>query len=465
MSENIPYIIAEDGYYYVAYKEKVKSPYIVVSSKGVANGLSEEYNDGWDFGPDSYSPTSTSAIPYTQTCGLYEAEMYHIANGTGLPFLKSGKYVVNSPMPPISSTKDAALGFIGEDLATTIINLNYSSSTAFFTISPDSLDVFAYMNFRFHNFVVSNTTNGTAPFFDADFTGATSANTNVLELSDFVFGNQVGSTAINASGFQEIECKAIENYGSILNFNAQLIDYFGYSSGTGRLRVSGGVAFIYGANLVSINADINLVAIYGGGYNGSGFLGIGGNAQQSNISIGSLHIMDMMSGGGPGGAFIVINLDSGYTATVDNLMLDNITANGLTANTAFVSYPFGGGLVANNVFKRGISSNTDYVYTGIPENSPSLPTNPPASGTVYQNTNTYGIEIDLPAYATTSATAGYVTVAKGATSTPTAIGNQYVSGSTSDTSEQIIRLRVPAGWYYSFTASGVTFTTASVFAE
>ena len=76
MSENIPYIIAEDGYYYVAYKEKVKVPELTVSAKGVANGLSEEYNDGWDFGPDSYSPTSTSAIPYTQTAGIKEAVNY-----------------------------------------------------------------------------------------------------------------------------------------------------------------------------------------------------------------------------------------------------------------------------------------------------------------------------------------------------------------------------------------------------
>ena len=76
MSENIPYIIAENGYYYVAYKEKVKVPELVVSSKGIANGLSEEYNDGWDFGPDSYSPTSTSAIPYTETSGIQEAGEY-----------------------------------------------------------------------------------------------------------------------------------------------------------------------------------------------------------------------------------------------------------------------------------------------------------------------------------------------------------------------------------------------------
>ena len=76
MSETIPYIIAENGYYYVAYKEKVKVPEIVVSSKGIANGLSEEYNDGWDFGPDSYDPNSTAKIPYTQTSGTQEAVNY-----------------------------------------------------------------------------------------------------------------------------------------------------------------------------------------------------------------------------------------------------------------------------------------------------------------------------------------------------------------------------------------------------
>ena len=80
MSENIPYIIAENGFYYVAYKEKVKVPEVVVSAKGVANGLSEEYNDGWDFGPDSYNPNSTANTPYTQTSGILEAVNYSYGN-------------------------------------------------------------------------------------------------------------------------------------------------------------------------------------------------------------------------------------------------------------------------------------------------------------------------------------------------------------------------------------------------
>ena len=107
----------------------------------------------------------------------------------------------------------------------------------------------------------------------------------------------------------------------------------------------------------------------------------------------------------------------------------------------------GGNHIAAGQRDRGIGVLTD---------------NPPVSSKVYQNSATNSLIVYLPGYATTAGTAGYVTVAKGATSTPSAIGNQYVSGDTSDTSEQIIRLRVPANWYYEFTASGVTFGTAVV---
>ena len=103
---NIAYIIAENGFYYVAYKEKVKVPEIVVSAKGVANGLSEEYNDGWDFGPDSYDPNSTANPPYTQTSGIQEAHLYRVSLAQQLPsgtpysfipkvMIMAGTYVCN----------------------------------------------------------------------------------------------------------------------------------------------------------------------------------------------------------------------------------------------------------------------------------------------------------------------------------------------------------------------------------
>ena len=73
----IQYVIQEDGFWYVASKDRTPGvPEITVSTKGVANGLSTEYNDGYDFGPDSYDPTSTANPPYTQTSGIQEAWSY-----------------------------------------------------------------------------------------------------------------------------------------------------------------------------------------------------------------------------------------------------------------------------------------------------------------------------------------------------------------------------------------------------
>ena len=46
-------------------------------AKGVINGLSNQPNDGADFGPDTYNPNYTgSGIPYTQTSGIQEAIDY-----------------------------------------------------------------------------------------------------------------------------------------------------------------------------------------------------------------------------------------------------------------------------------------------------------------------------------------------------------------------------------------------------
>ena len=70
----IPYVIQEGSFWYVAYKER--NPFsngITVSAKGIANHMSEEINDGCDFGPDSYNPNSTANPPYTQTSGIQEA--------------------------------------------------------------------------------------------------------------------------------------------------------------------------------------------------------------------------------------------------------------------------------------------------------------------------------------------------------------------------------------------------------
>lgn len=94
------------------------------------------------------------------------------------------------------------------------------------------------------------------------------------------------------------------------------------------------------------------------------------------------------------------------------------------------------------------------------------PASPLASGTVYQNTTGTPITIYQPAYASTAGTAGSVAVALGTSSTPSTLYTQYVSGATSSTAPMTLPpLRVPPGWYYSFTISGTTLLDAQIQGE
>ena len=54
-------------------------PYIEVSSKGIANGLSSVINDGADFGPDTTKGATAPGqygSPYTTTTGVQEGIKY-----------------------------------------------------------------------------------------------------------------------------------------------------------------------------------------------------------------------------------------------------------------------------------------------------------------------------------------------------------------------------------------------------
>ena len=83
------YIIQTDGYWFVeAHDVDPSKGYISVSAKGIVNGLSNQPNDGADFGPDTYNPNySGSGIPYTQTNGIQEAWDYAVnQNGLNIRF-------------------------------------------------------------------------------------------------------------------------------------------------------------------------------------------------------------------------------------------------------------------------------------------------------------------------------------------------------------------------------------------
>ena len=208
--------------------------------------------------------------------------------------------------------------------------------------------------------------------------------------------------------------------------------------------------------------NVNVTAIYRAAYYFANMSFIACNINAHIQLQGKRSMMMLVSGGNLGGE---IYISGGYHF----IYINSIWWSYLTNDTAYVSISSGAtlsSLILENIYFTGSALNMvdnsgtiNYFKFTSPNASsstlpiinvkisPSISANPPVSGTVYQNTNGYDIEIDLPVYATTSGTAGYVTIAKGSTDTPTTISNQYVSGDTSSTSTQIIRLRVPAGWY------------------
>ena len=454
----IQYVIQEDGFWYVASKDRTPGvPEITVSAKGVANGLSTEYNDGYDFGPDSYDPNSTASIPYTQTSGIQEAWNYCIIHKIGKIKLLSGNFVINSPLYLL----------FDREIITIEGSLNYG------------YDLSSTTNMS----VIVNKTSGTTPYVQI---GSTSGST-----AGIPFGlNGIGFLGNNSSsdGIVTVNTQNFWNNVNTANFSSQ---YGVRIIGAGNLHifrdcwingdtsVSGNSVFrVDGIDTVTsytINGTVIDVQgrpeIYMPGTQIAGEIAsystgtVGLDIADANL-FGSpyLHIrnvetliLDENAYSGAGNQNVISTL---YPENFTTL----ITANGVSKSSWLILQTnIGSSLTQSANFSNG--NIVRIIPNPIITLSPTLSANPPVSDTVYQNTNPYDIEIDLPSYASTAGTAGYVTLAKGSTSTPTSIGNQYVSGDTSDTSEQIIRLRVPAGWYYSFTASGVTFGTASVFAE
>ena len=570
MSENIPYIIAENGYYYVAYKEKVKVPYIVVSSKGVANGLSEEYNDGWDFGPDSYSPTSTSAIPYTETDGIEEAWNYVRSFATSdsafLPKvqLTAGNFIIHSPIylkytsPPADAqnvspygnssavTSPSIVGSGGANGQGNYVPLNttitcaddfpkgeyaialilpdtawYSGATnpqwvggifENFTLDNNNLGagicLLQFGNSNAKNIAIQNSTVPSPVLTQGISTTQQSYQTGAFvytttddsgEFSDFSHIQIRSGTGTYEDGFVIYNNAGIATFNSLwcsggatrYAFNVTSDTIFqmkfencesdpsggwtgsvpsGYPQAAGWVINSGQVIIENNGTFVGAPSDGPYIYNLGrlilvGGY----FQGYSGASSATNYIIETTANPVLASGATFGynseyfGVFKTLNADN--VSNTQQIFIGCIYIDSNTGTPAYNQFSINWGSSPTWASNISVSPFWDSQNRYLGGFSPTLTANPPVSGTVYQNQNPYPIEIDLPAYAPTSGTAGYVTIAKGSTDTPTAIANQYISGDTSSTSTDIIRLRVPAGWYYEFTSSGVTFGTASAFAE
>jgi hypothetical protein len=400
MSENIPYIIAEDGYYYVAYKEKVKVPEIVVSSKGVANGLSEEYNDGWDFGPDSYSPTSTSAIPYTKTSGIQEAWNYAVSVAVNYNItlssilapayyfipeihLLSGVFIIKKGINLSSSLKIQNFKLTGDQSMSPYIVME--TNDGLFTFDPST---FANTNLEIDN-IAPLTAPGYTPAYiiKADFSSVNTY-TNLFQSYNLDTGGEFQQGIVLNSVIQvnlynyQTYCPNGDSFTNI-----DLINYYGGQLG-------GGVGLITSSSYPHTYNNVKQIAIYSGHdilpislENMYGYLSIYDSKITSitlnATTLNTLTIIDcnhtikatnpMIS---EASAFSVISLlfvrglDTGYTSDLQFYLND-------TSLLSIGELDIKGMYNPNNL--------------ELPSLSPSTPS-VPASGTAQQNTNAYAVK-------------------------------------------------------------------------
>ena len=478
---NIPYIIAENGFYYVAYKEKVKVPEIVVSAKGVANGLSEEYNDGWDFGPDSYDPTSTASIPYTQTTGIMEAINYgssinnckvHIKDGIynvsaqnydstngvyySISLPDSGSVEITGDTPPsfssdvnVVASDGVTINFLNTAFANLSSGDTYVGLWALGDLSNANSPVGCYLTMKNIRFRI-NTTSPTPVVQVVNIENARNliADSIVvdvpIEVNNLtVPSNTYGFTTISASK-NECIMKHVIAYGYYvgIRFSTEhVIALSCYSINCYRSYVFGGNGTMYHPS-VMINCGEQ----------------------------GCLYSIEFVSSFiNKGQYYLILGYDIQYNTTGTFAKAQGAfeTTPGTISGIITYSAITAGGISYTNFWESGsgIATNTKFIYPLGQSATPILSANPPVSATVYQNTNPYDILIYLPSYATTSGTAGSVAVAIGTSSSPSTTFTQFVSGSTSSSSPDTIQIKVPAGWYYEVTTTSVTLATATVVAD
>ena len=120
-------------------------------------------------------------------------------------------------------------------------------------------------------------------------------------------------------------------------------------------------------------------------------------------------------------------------------------------NSIIFNVAAGGGLYAQN------SGGALTGFSAVPSiSNPTI-----VSATIYQNTSNSYQRLIVPCYASTAGTPGTAAVALGTSSTPSTIATEYISGSTSSTSQKVLEscATIPPGWYYSITLSGASFGT------
>ena len=470
------YIIQTDGYWFVeAHDVDPSKGYISVSAKGIINGLSNQPNDGADFGPDSYNPNySGSGIPYTQTSGIAEWESYCenlgyvipaylITDDNNAPYKIESKVILNSTL--------SGWKMWGKNKKTTTIQAGFNSTDYIFAL--DGIN--------------------TSTHYDI---GSFSVDANSHTFTNGFLGFPQPSEQVIRGYIHDI---------TPINMNAQNVIYGTYSEGCLIERV-------YGLDNSSDNGSIYWTGV-GGELNVTRCVLWDFNTETPSGNYFDLTLNNTFSNtlqtetrdtfikcywNSPGSGYPLEYTDTTGADHYVSFISTILDYNNVTTNPAIVKLDSGRIIFTSidSEFLLNTGSSANFAYTtnatsndviwivkstrlsGVTptinvngtvyplKNAVSISTNPPVSGTPYQNTNPFPIIIYLPVYTSTSGTAGNVKASIGGNSSlGLQVVNDIVNSGTSSSNPRTIQIKVPAGWYYQFTGTTATFGTATVVAD
>ena len=493
-------------------------PYITVSAKGIANGLSNIPNDGADFGPDTTLNATAPGqygSPYTETVGINEAGSYlskaitsanGVAGGGGkIVLVDSLTYQISAPIVIDAYSGSASFSVTIEGVAWKRVGTQICPSSSFpsdsylLTINGGSGSLqagFILKNFVFNGqkgggfggtpyasgFLVQNGNYGTIDSVSYEncvvgrnfsiTTGGTqqisgfAANNEIFEnYTTGIINEYGGVTTVNPSFYpnsntsvaiQEQGMQNVEYINPLLICSVYPVFMRVYINGNRAIKISN--LFYYGTYPSSGNYPI--IQSYSTNENYQTIIYIDGiTLNASNPSTATTQLIQTVdnTGANQGGYFFI----SKFNPILDTLLiLDNTidTFVHLILSDAYLS-----NLTTLNFSTGSSSDNFLYFYNCIGLPAPTLSTNPPVSGTTYQNTNPFDIRLKIPVtYSPTSSAAA--TLATGTSSTSTVTTSTKVSYPAGITTGIIntYEMVVPAGQYFELVVANATIGTVEV---
>ena len=487
----------------VVYSSEINDGNVHVTSKGIINGLSVLPNDGtgW-FGPDT---TSGATAPgqyggtYTETSGVQESLTYINSQGGGHVYIVGGNIQISKPVTLTTQNNIVVEGStVGGVYNSPQTGTTYSSSgTAIFPSSTFSSGSANYLftftgtspgnagKIVFQNIALSGGLVGTANTPVCSLIQILESSTSNYQIPGSTFSNvkftncytglasksnggpcfldntqfTYCQTAVNLQTLNHVVNTEFSSCGAI---GASAIILTAYSVWSNIIYVSGNT----GSTTFSLQAPMTTISnlyIETGNetyifqvYHGLTLIGLEINwvgaptifyivSSQTDIDIGwySSNI------------YLFTNLNvwfySPSTAGSGRFQMNGVRINNPT------------GYTIETLSNPGSLKMTVVNSPPITEGTPTLSTNPPVSGTAYQNTNPYDIRLKIPVtYSPTSSAAA--TLATGTSSSSTVTTSTKVSYPAGITTGIIntYEMVVPAGHYFELVVTNATIGTVEV---